>query len=106
YEQFMNANAVEYVMPPWNQQELQICSQITDTSDEEADERYHEFGGNARLVFSKTPLPDIDGIFGKLSIKDTVRFMTAPDMQDERQFHSILHMFPKHEHKRPYRGVH
>ncbi|CAK4618674.1 hypothetical protein AeMF1_017963 [Aphanomyces euteiches] len=106
YEQFMNAIAVEYVMPPWNQQELQICSQITDTSDEEADERYHEFGGNARLVFSKTPLPDIDGIFGKLSIKDTVRFMTAPDMQDERQFPSILHMFPKHEHKRPYRGVH
>ncbi|KAG9405074.1 hypothetical protein AC1031_004179 [Aphanomyces cochlioides] len=106
YKRFLSHNSVEYVMPPWTYQELEICCQITDTSAEEADERYDVFGGNARLVFSKTPLPDIDDIFGKLSMKDIVRFMTSADIQDERKFPSILHMFPKHEHQRPYRGVH
>ncbi|KAG9405071.1 hypothetical protein AC1031_004172 [Aphanomyces cochlioides] len=32
YKRFLSHNSVEYVMPPWTYQELEICCQITDTS--------------------------------------------------------------------------
>ncbi|CAK4752359.1 unnamed protein product, partial [Aphanomyces euteiches] len=42
---------------------------------------------------------------GALSMKDTMSMLTAVKMSDESKFPSVLHMFPKHEHKRPYRGA-
>ncbi|KAH9111155.1 hypothetical protein AeMF1_014257 [Aphanomyces euteiches] len=105
YKSFLSHNAVEYVMPPWTYRELQICCQITDLSAKEVDERYAVFGGRASVVFSKTSLPDIDDVVGALSMKDIMSMLTAVKMSDESKFPSVLHMFPKHEHKRPYRGV-
>ncbi|KAG9405078.1 hypothetical protein AC1031_004183 [Aphanomyces cochlioides] len=105
YKRFLSHNSVEYVMPPWTYQELKIGSQITDTNAEEADKRYDVFGGRASVVFSKTPLPDIDDVVGALSMMDTMRILGAGNMNDENMFPSIMHMFPKHEHNRPYRGV-
>ena len=105
YKQFMSYKSVEYVMPPWTPQELKVASEITDTSADEVSERFGVFGGNARLVFSKTPVPDIDDIVGKLSMKDTVQLVTAANMQAVDKFPSILQMFPKHLNNRPYCGV-
>ncbi|CAK4759746.1 unnamed protein product [Aphanomyces euteiches] len=102
YEQFMNANAVEYVMPPYL--ELRIGSLITDTN-EKVDERYAVFGGRASVVFSKTPLANIDDVVGPVSMVDTMSLLTAFKTSDESKFPFVLHIFPKHEHKRPYRGV-
>ncbi|KAF0696107.1 Aste57867_13115 [Aphanomyces stellatus] len=53
YKPFLKSTNVQYVMPPWTQKELSIAAEIAETTTKVVKERFDEFGGIARYVFSK-----------------------------------------------------
>ncbi|KAF0707041.1 Aste57867_6672 [Aphanomyces stellatus] len=95
-------------MPPWTQKELSIAAEIAETTTKVVKERFDEFGGIARYVFSKqvhSHTSDAKEAHSKVKGLDIFNVVSRREEVNEKMYpHRLLHMFPKHSGSRAYSG--
>ncbi|KAF0690949.1 hypothetical protein As57867_017668, partial [Aphanomyces stellatus] len=108
YKTFLKSTNVQYVMPPWTQKELSIAAEIAETTTKVVKERFDEFGGIARYVFSKqvhSYTSDAKEVHSKVKGLDIFNVVSRREEVNEKMYpHRLLHMFPKHLGSRAYSG--
>ncbi|KAF0737795.1 hypothetical protein Ae201684P_004609 [Aphanomyces euteiches] len=108
YKTFLKPTCVEYVMPPWTEQELCIAAQFAGITNEEINNRFQVFGGIARYAFSK----EVDGHFkcatqaySNVNALQIINVVRGREEVNEKMYpHRLLHMFPQHSESRACRG--